>query len=124
MKGNDMSDRFLAFGAGVLLMMKEIPKSPAARHVVQQLVRAATSGGANYEEARAAESRSDFIHKLSIAAKETREALYWLRLIDQALYAGVAVTDLIEEANQLVAILTASIRTAKRNGVPQHKRFD
>ena len=124
MKGNDISDRFLAFGAGVLLMTKEIPKDPAARHVFQQLVRATTSGGANYEETRAAESRSDFIHKLSIAAKETREALYWLRLIERALYTGVAVTDLIREANQLVAILTSSIKTAKRNGGPKHRSPD
>jgi four helix bundle protein len=124
MKGNDISDRFLEFGAGVLLMTKEIPKDPAARHVIQQLVRAATGGGANYEETRAAESRSDFIHKLSVAAKETREALYWLRLIERALYTGVAVTDLIQEANQLVAILTSSIKTAKRNGATRHRSPD
>lgn len=81
-------------------------------------VRAATGGGANYEEARGAESRADFIHKVGIANKELREALYWLRLTEEA----AVVTDsdlaaLIREANELVAILTASIRTAKQRDV-------
>ena len=64
------------------------------------------------------------MHKLSVAAKETREALYWLRLFERALYTGVAVTDLIQEANQLVAILTSSIKTAKRNGATRHRSPD
>ena len=95
-------------------MTKEVPKDPTARHVVQQLVRAATGGGANYEEARAAESRADFIHKLSVATKETREALYWLRLVERAVWSDGPVRDLIREANELVAILTSSVKTAKR----------
>ena len=87
----------------------------AAKHVSRQLVRAATGAGANYEEARGAESRADFVHKLGIANKELREALYWLQLSREA---SLAMNDeldlLVREAHELVAILTASINTTRR----------
>jgi four helix bundle protein len=86
--------------------------------VARQLVRAATGGGANYEEARGAESRADFIHKVGIANKEVREALYWLRLVQDAeLAADEQLAVLVQEADELVAILTSSIKTAKQRDV-------
>lgn len=81
--GSNIADRLLDFAAAVVRLMKSLPKDVAGRHVGSQLVRAATSGGANYEEGRAAESRGDFIHKVSIAAKEIRESIFWLRLIER-----------------------------------------
>jgi four helix bundle protein len=54
------------------------------KHIARQLLRAATGGGANYTEARGAESRADFIHKLGIANQDVREALYWLQLTQEA----------------------------------------
>lgn len=96
-------------------MCRRLPDDPSAKHIARQLVRAATSGGANYEEARGAESRADFIHKVGIANKELREALYWLRLAaEAALVPDSDLPALIQEANELVAIFTASIRTAKQ----------
>lgn len=78
-------------------------------------MRSATGGGANYEEARGAESRADFIHKIGIANKELRETLYWLPLVqDTAVAAPRELATLIGEADELIAILTASIRTAKQ----------
>lgn len=72
----------------------------------------------NYEEARGAESRADFIHKVGVANKEVREALYWLRLAqDAALVVDGDLDALIREANELVAILTASIKTARQREV-------
>lgn len=66
------------------------------------------------EEARGAESRADFVHKIGIATKEVRESLYWLKLIERAeLAPGQSVHKHITEAVELVAILTASGRTAK-----------
>jgi four helix bundle protein len=95
-----------------------MPEDVAGKHVSRQLVRAATSGGANYEEARGAESRADFVHKLGIANKELREALYWLRLTQEAaLVEDGELEALVREASELVAILTASIRTSKRGDV-------
>ncbi|MBI3722350.1 four helix bundle protein [bacterium] len=62
MKGDDIADRLLEFSAQVLLIVGELPANGAGKHVARQLTRAGTSGGANYEEARAAESRADFAH--------------------------------------------------------------
>jgi four helix bundle protein len=113
-KGENISVRMRRFAVAVVRLCQSFPKGPAAKHILGQLVRAATGGGANYEEARGAESRADFIHKVGVANKEVREALYWLRLVQDA-ELGVTgdVAALIREANELVAILTASIKTAK-----------
>ena len=85
------------------------------RRATSRLVRRSTSGGANYEEARAAESRADFVHKLGIAAKELRETIYWLRLIQRASMTASNLDLMIQRAAELTAILVASGRTARRN---------
>jgi len=114
-KGADIAARLLELASGVLRLVKTLPKDAAARHVSSQLVRSATAGGANYEEARAAESPADFIHKVGIAAKETRESVFWLRLIERARLSSMETAPLISEALQLTAILVASARTARTN---------
>lgn len=91
-----------------------MPRDPTARHIAHQLMRSATGGGANYEEARGAQSPTDFIHKLSVANKELREAHYWLQLIRDLQLAQVELAaPLVREAFELIAITTASIKTAK-----------
>ena len=118
MKGENISIRLRRFAAQVVRLCQTFPKGPAAKHILEQLVRAATGGGAKYEEARGAESRADFIHKVGVANKEMRESLYWLRLVQDAeLIVSGDVDALIREADELVAILTASIKTAKQRGV-------
>ncbi len=78
---------------------------------------AGTSVGAHYEEARGAESRVDFLHKLGIALKECRETRYWLKVIHRAkLLSGDFPNDLLREAQEFCAILGQSILTAKRRG--------
>jgi four helix bundle protein len=84
MRGDDLSERLLDFGVRVIRLMQALPKNIAGKHVAGQLLRSGTSSGANYEEARGAESKQDFIHKLAIAWKETRESWYWLRLIGKS----------------------------------------
>jgi four helix bundle protein len=93
----------------------QLPKDRAGRHVGSQLVRCATSGGASYEEARAAESRDDFIHKTRVAAKEMRETVFWLALIERSGWTRSDLAALLAEASELAAILGASARTALRN---------
>jgi four helix bundle protein len=110
-KGANIAERLLAFGLSALRIARELPRDAVTRHVALQLVRSATGAGANYEEARAAESRNDFVHKLGIAAKEVREATYWVQLIHGAGWVELSV--LIDEANELSAILSASCRTAR-----------
>ena len=80
------------------------------------MVRAATAAGANYEEARAAESRADFVHKASVALKELREARYWIALVQQTGWLEMDLRDVVQEAGELAAILGASVRTARARG--------
>lgn len=93
-------------------------RTKSERHVklIDQLNDAAGSVGANLEEAQAGESKKDFIHKNSIALKEAREARYWLRVArgrERSL--REFSQPLIEEATELVAIITAIIKKAKSN---------
>lgn len=114
MKGDDIVRRLLRFAVHVLQLVRRLQRDPIGRHVGRQLLRSATAGGANYEESRSAESRADFAHKISIAAKELRESRYWLHLVHEAnLAAKGAVAELAGEAGELTAILTASAKTAK-----------
>ncbi len=81
----------------------------------KQYLRAATSIGANVEEAQSGESRADFIHKYSIAQKEARESLYWLRLLAQSgLVPSNRLASLIKETEEIIAVITAIIVSAKQ----------
>jgi len=111
--GSNIAARLVEFAAGITAIVKALPKDIAGRHVASQLFRSGTSGGANYEEARAAESPADFIHKVSIAAKETRESIFWLRLVERSAMTTMAVAPFVSEARELAAILFASARTAR-----------
>ena len=114
-KGDDIAARLVTFAAGVVALASDIPREPAGRHIATQLLRSATGSGANYEEARGAESVRDFVHELRIADKEMREARYWLGLVAASWSSPSAQAhELSREANELVAILSSSIRTASR----------
>src|SRR5271156_2066878 len=84
MRGDDISDRLIEFAVRIIRLVNALPKTVVGRHVAGQLVRSGTGAGSNYEEARGAESRADFVHKLGVSWKETRESWYWLRLISRA----------------------------------------
>ena len=111
--GGDIAERLLEFAVTVVRLAAQLPRDPAGRHVALQLVRSATGGGANYEEARAAESREDFIHKVGVAAKEVRETVYWLEFIKRSAWTRHDLTQPVREASELAAILGASARTAR-----------
>jgi four helix bundle protein len=114
MKGDNIAQRLSAFGADTIRMVRTLPEDRAGRHIADQLLRSATAGGSNYEEARSAQSRRDFVHKVSLASKELREALYWLSIVEKTEpdLAEVA-KPMREEGLHLVAILTKSATTAK-----------
>ena len=97
----------------MVALSKVLPRTDAGRHISQQLLRSGTSAGANYEEARAAESRADFVHKVRVATKELRETLYWLRLLRRSALVDASLEALEAETNQLIAILTSSAKTAR-----------
>ena len=80
----NLNDRLLEYGVRIIKLFESLPKTLVARRIGDQLLRSGTSAGANYEEAQAAESKDDFVHKLQIALKELRESNYWLRLLLRA----------------------------------------
>jgi four helix bundle protein len=97
-----------------LRVSAQLPRQSGGRHIANQLVRSGTTCGAIYEEARAAESRADFVHKVRLAAKEVRESLYWIQLIQKVKLVPFCLDDFGREADELAAILVASAQTAAR----------
>jgi len=83
-KGDDIAERLLDAVEGVRRLLPALEVDAASKHVSKQLWRAASGGGANYEEARGAESAADFVHKVRVATKELREAHYWLRVLQRS----------------------------------------
>ena len=84
--------------------------------ISKQLMRSGTSIGANIEEAVAAESRKDFLHKMNLALKEARESHYWLRLLDASdLVPNLEVAGYLQRADELVSLLTAITRSVKNS---------
>ncbi len=89
----------------------------------RQYLRAASSVGANIEEAQAAESRADFIHKLGIAQKEARESLYWLRVMAASeLVPQVRIGPLTRETEELLNVITSIILNTKRKSQASRER--
>jgi four helix bundle protein len=116
-KPRDIVERTFNFALGIVRLSKVCGRGNAtARTLARQLLRSATSIGANVEEAQAGQSRADFLSKYAIALKEAREAHYWLRLLlesgDCPAESGVA---LCQEAGELKRILAAIIVKAKQN---------
>ena len=112
-KGRDIAERLLDLAAAVVRLIPALPADTAARNAAIQLGRSVSSPGANYAEARAAQSRADFVHKVSIAAKEMHETCYWLALVHRAGWLDKDMSPLVREAEELTAILAASARTAR-----------
>ena len=90
--------------------------SDVSRMLGKQLFRAGTSIGSNIEEAQGGQSRADFISKISIARKEARETLYWLRLLSEAKFISPGkLNDITSECNELISILTAIIKKTQKS---------
>lgn len=116
MDPQELKDRTEAFALPVLRCAHSLPRSRATDILAKQLMRAATSVGANYRAACRARSKADFVSKITIVEEEADESAYWLELIATHANADKQETGaLIEEAHQLTAIFTASGRTATRN---------
>lgn len=109
--------RTFNFAVRVVKLAQHLDKSPGVpRTLSNQLLRAGTSIGANVEEAQGAQSRADFIAKMSIGLKEARETPYWLRILKAAeLCSEKQLAELATEANEIVSILIAIVRNTKKN---------
>lgn len=111
----DIQERTFEFAVRVVKLVNRLPRTVAGIEIGKQVVRSATSIGSNVEEADAAESKRDFIHKMSIAHKEARETRYWLRIIKAALLDDDKVRALIQESDELVRILYTIVENARKS---------
>lgn len=115
MNSKDISDRLLIFSANVLKFCMTLNKNSIEKHISLQLTRSATSSGANYEESRGAESKSDFIHKLQLVLKELKESFYWIRLLKEVGLGKIEEIEYIKnECDELVRIIGKSVSTARK----------
>jgi four helix bundle protein len=113
----DIQQRTFDFAKRIVKLVDVLPRTLAATEIGRQMLRSGTSVGANVQEADAAESRSDFIHKLSIALKEARETRYWLALVNSTVLSNnPEVQALIQESTELTKILFTIIANARKRG--------
>jgi four helix bundle protein len=112
----DLEDRLLDFAARIIRVSESMKPTPAGQHVGDQLLRSGTSPFANHGEAEGAESLNDFVHKLRICYKELRESRRWMRLAQRAdlLDQPERLTPLLDEADELIRIFAAILRTAEK----------
>ena len=115
-KPEDIRERTFNFAVRVIRLCQYLDEKPGvSRTLSKQLLRAGTSVGANVEEARAGQSKADFISKNAIALKEARETHYWLRLLVASKVLDESrVAELMSEADELMRVIGAIIVSAKR----------
>ena len=112
----DLKRRTKAFALRILKLVDALPKTTAGRALASQIVRSGTSVAANYRAACRARSTADFIAKMGIVEEEADETLFWLELLEESeLVTAAKLTGIKQEANELIAITVASIKTARRN---------
>jgi four helix bundle protein len=120
MDEEELKQRTKKFGLRVIKVVEALPRNKTSNVIGNQVLRSATSIGANYRAACRGKSKADFAAKISIALEEADETLYWLEMIVEA---GLISKNLLEslmiEANELVSILAASNKTARQNSVKE-----
>ena len=114
-KADALESRLIKFAGDIMTLVSQLPKTPQGKHIASQILRSGTAAAPNYAEARGAESRADFIHKLRIALKELNETSIWLRVIQRGFEISPdTLSALVAENTELCRILVASVQTAKR----------
>ena len=113
----DLENRLVNFASAIIRLTKNLKKDTSSKLLADQILRSATSSALNYGEAQNAQSKKDFIHKSSIVLKELRETHINLQIINKSeLHINKEeITTLLKENDELLAIFTASIITAKNN---------
>ena len=114
----EIQERTFEFAIRIVKLCQYLDEKPGVKRTLSnQLLRSGTSVGANIEEAQAGQSRADFLSKMSIASKEARETLYWLKILEKAeLISDDRLQDLKQEADEIVRILTSIVKATKQNG--------
>jgi len=111
-----LKERTKQFALRVIRLVNALPRSRVADVIGRQLLRSATSVGANYRAACRARSRAEFVAKLGIVEEEIDESAYWLELLIEAgIVPSARLADLVQEADELTAIIVASRKTARHS---------
>lgn len=114
MKNNNLLKRLMDFSVKIILLSGKLPKTPAGFAIAGQIVRSGTSIGANCEEAQDSSSKKEFLNKITISLREAKETRYWLKLVSLTkLVVDSEIDVVIQECNEIVAILITSVRTTK-----------
>src|SRR5438045_8817900 len=114
MANEDLKQRTKAYALRIIRLVDSLPKNRTADVIGRQLLRSATSVGANYRAACRAKSTADFIAKMGIVEEEADESLYWMELlIDSSLVPQERLTELMAEGHEIITMTVASIRTAR-----------
>ncbi len=116
MDENELSKRLFRFAVDVIKLLRTLKGSDNIKIISYQLAKAATSSGANYEEAQGAVSRADFGNKVGISLKEMRESNYWLRILKALFTSDEEISRLAKESYELKNILgSISCKVSPRN---------
>jgi four helix bundle protein len=114
MQKQDFAERTMQLGLRAIRVVESLPNSETARIIGNRLLRAGTAIGVNYCSALRGRSRADFIAKMGIVEEECDEALYWMQMLIEAGIVKLSrLTELMDEANEIIAIVVTSIRTAR-----------
>ena len=113
-QADQLEERLIDFASQIICISAEIPKTAAGRHIALQILRSGTSPAPNYAEARGAESRADFIHKLGVVQKELNETTVWLRvLLKTVAEKKEKFVAILQENQELARIIAATVKTAR-----------
>jgi four helix bundle protein len=116
MTNEELKFRTKQFAVRVIKLTASLQQNKTCDIIAKQIIRSATSVGANYRAACRARSQADFISKITIVEEEADETLYWLELlVESEMIDKVKIESFMKEANELTAIFTASGKTAKQN---------
>ncbi|HCE42906.1 MAG TPA: four helix bundle protein [Lentisphaeria bacterium] len=114
-KNFDLEERLIAFACSIVKVVEMMPRNLSGNHFSGQLIRSGTSPALNYAEARDAESKNDFIHKMKIVLKELRETYVCLKIIDRQVFPNSPeIKEILVENNELISIFVKSISTARK----------
>ena len=113
----DLEERTASFGESIIKLCKTIKQDNIVSPIISQLIRSATSVGANYMEANGASSKRDFVNKIFICKKELQETKHWLRMIDSAQSGAVSLglEPIKKECQELIFIFTKIASSSRSN---------
>lgn len=111
---DELEERLVNFAVRIVKLSARLPRTAAGKHIGGQILRSGTSPAPNYGEARGAESRADFVHKIRIVLKELNETSIWLRVIERSkMLKAELLRDIIQENGDLCKIFATSLKTVR-----------